>query len=137
VGAELALLLDAGRLGVALQHNQSAQRVAKLARHLLPHWLALEIPETNAAIRRRFREEDPPAVFGQLDIIEMRPPGCIDAHGRAQIDLMVILEALRPHITPPIEVGRLPMLERALQALVGVEADVVRNAFARNHDSPA
>ena len=48
--AELTLLLDAGRLGVALDDDQAAQLVAELARHFLPHRLALEVAEADAAI---------------------------------------------------------------------------------------
>jgi hypothetical protein len=38
--AEMALLLDRGRLGVALDDDQAAQHGAVLARHLLPGGLA-------------------------------------------------------------------------------------------------
>ena len=64
--AEHALLLDAGRLGVALDDDQAPQRVAELARHLLPRRLALEVAEADAAIVRRLGQEDAPAVLGQL-----------------------------------------------------------------------
>ncbi len=39
--AEQALLLDARRLGVALGDDEAAQHVAELARHLVPHRLAV------------------------------------------------------------------------------------------------
>ena len=128
--AERALLLDAGRLGVALDDDQPAQLVAELARHFLPHRLALEVAEADAAIGRRLGEEDAPAIFGQLDVVEVRPAGGVDADRGAQIDLVAVLEPRRPHVAPPIEVGRLPVLERALQPLVAGEVDVVGNAFA-------
>ena len=51
--AEQPLLLDAGRLGVALRDDQPAQLVAELARHFLPDRLAEEIAEA-----------DPPVVPG-------------------------------------------------------------------------
>jgi hypothetical protein len=43
--AEQALLLDAGRLGVALGDDQAAERVAVLAGHLLPHGLPMKSPK--------------------------------------------------------------------------------------------
>ena len=128
VRAERALLLDAGGLGVALDDDQPAQLVAELARHFLPHRLALEVAKADAAIGRRLGEEDAPAIFGQLHVIEVRPAGGIDADRGAQVDLVAVLEPRRPHVAPPIEVGRLPVLERALQPLVAGEVDVVRES---------
>jgi hypothetical protein len=43
--AEMALLLDRRRLGVALDHDQAAQHGAVLARHFLPGRLALVLAE--------------------------------------------------------------------------------------------
>src|SRR5439155_20824508 len=47
------------------------------------------------------------------------------------------LEALRPHRVPPVQVARLPFLERAQQAAVVGQADVVGDALgvidARHH----
>jgi hypothetical protein len=96
--AEHPLLLDAGRLGIALRDDQPPQLVAELARHFLPHRLAEEIAEADPAIRRRLGEEDAPAIFRQLDVLEMRPPFRIHADRRAHVDLVVILKALRPHV---------------------------------------
>jgi hypothetical protein len=42
---EQALLLDAGRLGVALRDDEAAERVAVLARDLLPHGLTNSSPK--------------------------------------------------------------------------------------------
>ena len=47
--AEIALLLDRGRLGVALDHDQAAQHGAVFARHFLPGVLALVRAERNLA----------------------------------------------------------------------------------------
>ena len=47
--AEMALLLDRGRLGVALDHDQAAQHGAVFARHFLPGVLALVRAERNLA----------------------------------------------------------------------------------------
>jgi hypothetical protein len=38
-----------------------------------------------------------------------------------------VLETLRAHVLPPLDVRRLPMLQRALQALVQVQVNVVRD----------
>jgi hypothetical protein len=133
VRAERALLLHAGRLGVALDDDQAAQLVAEFAGHFLPHRLALEVAKADAAIVRRLGEEDAPAVFGQLDVVEMRPARRIDADRGAQVDLVAVLKSRRAHLAPPIEIGRLPVLERALQALVARKTNVIGNAVCRNH----
>src|SRR5690606_23297820 len=75
VRAELPLLLDAGRLGVALDHDEAPELVPELARHFLPGGLALEIAEPDAPIVRRLGQEDAPAILRQLDVVEMRPAG--------------------------------------------------------------
>src|SRR4029077_10141865 len=51
------------------------------------------------------------------------------------VDLVVVLEPLRPHVAPPLNVFRLPVLERALQALVAREVDVIRDLLGGNHDA--
>ena len=48
----------------------------------------------------------------------------------------MILEALRPHIAPPLDVLRLPVLERTLQPFVAGEVDVIRDFLGRDHLSP-
>ena len=50
-GAEVALLLDRGRLGVALDDDQPLQVGAVLARHLLPGRLALVLRRSRCAGR--------------------------------------------------------------------------------------
>ena len=71
----------------------------------------------------------PQRYSGSLTYLEVRPAGRIDADGRPHVDLVIVLEPLRPHVLPPLDVLRLPVLERALQALVAGEADVVGNLF--------
>ena len=127
--AEHPLLLDAGRLGVALRDDQPAQLVAELTRHFLPHRLPVEIAEADAPIVRGIGEEDPPAILRQLDVLEMRPPFRINADSGPHVNLVVILKALRPHVAPPLDVLGLPVLERALQALVAGQVDVVGDLF--------
>ena len=59
--AEIALLLDRGRLGVALDDDQAAQHRAVFARHFLPGRLALVGAERNLAALDLRREQDAPA----------------------------------------------------------------------------
>ena len=51
--AEVALLLDRCRLGVALRDDDAAQVGAVLAGHVLPGRLALVVAEVDLAVRRR------------------------------------------------------------------------------------
>jgi hypothetical protein len=125
--AKRSLLLDAGRFGVALDHDQAPQLIAELTGDFLPHRLALEIAKPDAAIVRRLGEENAPAILGQLDVIEMRPPRSIHADRGAQVDLVAVLEPRRPHFAPPVEIRRLPVLERAQQPLVARKSNVVRD----------
>ena len=81
--AEPALLLDRGRLGIALGHDQPAQARPMLARHLLPHRLAHRIPKTDASIWHRIREKDAPTVFWQSDVAVARPPALVGCSGGA------------------------------------------------------
>ena len=85
------------------------------------------------AIVHRIGEEDAPAVFRQLHVLEVRPAFRVDADRRAHVDLVVVLEPLRPHVLPPLDVLRLPVLERALQPLVAREVDVVRDLLGGDH----
>src|SRR5207245_10648729 len=125
---EVPLLFDGGGLGVALRDDQPAQRAAVLAGHLLPRGLALVIAEGDRAVGLRLGEEDAPAVVGHLEIPELRPALRIHADRRAQVDVARLV-ALRPHVAPPLEEPRLPFLQRALQAPVAGEVDVVRDAL--------
>src|SRR6266478_9549120 len=76
--AEMALLLDARRLRVALHDDQTAQAGAVLARNLLPGHLALVGSEVDQALLLLRREQDAPAVFGHLHIVELGPALGID-----------------------------------------------------------
>src|SRR5205085_10927377 len=98
-----------------------------------PYRLSLELAEADAPIRCRLGEEDSPPIVRQLDVFEMRPPLGIDADRGPEVDLVIVLESLRPHFAPPLQVFRLPVFERSLQALVAGEVDVVRNPLGRNH----
>ena len=119
------LPLDRRRFGVPLRHDEAAELVAELAGDLLPHRLAEEVAKPDPPIVHRVRKEDAPAILRQLDVLEVRPPRRIDADRRAHVDLVVVLEALRSHVLPPLDVLRLPVLQRALQTLVARMADVI------------
>src|SRR5439155_9079137 len=123
-----ALLLDRGGLGIALRHDQAAQGGAVLPRYLLPGRLAAMGAEADAAIGLRLGEEDAPAIVRHADMAEIRPALRVDADRRAQIDLGRGC-TLRPELAPPVEIARLPGLQRAQQAAVAGEVDVVRNPF--------
>ncbi len=127
--AEVALLLDRGRLGVALGDDDPAKIGAVLARHFLPRRLALVAAEVDLPARLRVVEEDAPAVVGHLHVVEVRPAAGLDADRRAQVHVEVV-RAVRPHLLPPRQVVGLPVLERALQRLVLGEADVVGDLLA-------
>ena len=120
----IALLLDRGRLGVALNHHQAAQHCAIFARHFLPRILALVHAEIDFAAFHLRCEEHAPAVFGHSDIIELGPALRIDADRGAQIDKR-FLEALGPHVVPPVEITGVPLLQCAFHTHVLPERHVV------------
>src|SRR5436190_6215991 len=127
--AEPALLLDRGRLGVALGHDQPAQCRAMLARDLLPYRLADRIAKTDAPIGYRIGEKDPPTVFRHRDVAIASPTVLVGCRGGAQIHVGAAKRA-RPHFPPPVEKPRLPLFESTLQRPVLGEADIVRNPLA-------
>src|SRR6185312_3195607 len=57
---------------------------------------------------------------------EFGPALRIDAYRGAQVDQR-FLEAFRPHVLPPVDVAGMPLLQRALDAHVLAQADIVRN----------
>jgi hypothetical protein len=124
--AEMALLLDRGRLGVALDHDQAAQRGAILARHFLPGLLALVHAEVDLAAFLLRGKQNAPAIFGHAHVIELGPAFRVDAHRGAQIDQR-LLETFRPHVVPPVEIAGVPLFQRALDAHVFPERDIVRD----------
>ena len=123
---ERTLLLDARRLGITLRDDEAAEAVAELARNFIPHRLALEIAKAvDAAFDLRL-EEDAPAILRHLHVIEVGPAIGLDRDGGAQVDVLRH-PALGTHLLPPVDELRLPRFERALEALVAREIDVIRN----------
>src|SRR3989304_1581055 len=92
----------------------------------LPGGPPLVVAEADRAPRLRLGEEDPPAVLGHRHEPELRPALRVHAGRGAQVDLPG-LEANGPHVRPPLEELRLPLLERPLQAPVLGQVDVVRD----------
>ena len=125
-GAEVPLLLDRGRFGIALDHQQAAQHGAIFAGHFLPGRLALVRAERDGAAFDLRRQQDAPAVFRHANEIELGPALAADADGGAQID-RAVLEALRPHRLPPVDVAGVPGLQRLADAQIVGEADIVRD----------
>ena len=124
--AEMALLLDGGRLGVALDDDEAAQHGAIFARHVLPGRLAVMAAERNFAALFLGRQQNAPAIVRHFHVIELGPALGIDRDGGAQIDQR-LLEAFRPHIHPPVDIARMPAFERAQHLAVLGEIDVVRD----------
>src|SRR5690606_39497911 len=98
--AEMTLLLDRRRLGVALGNDDAAQVGPMLAGHTLPDRLAEVVAEVDATALLRGIEEDAPAVVGQLHVAELRPALGIDADRGAAVDI-VAMPTPRPHGAPP------------------------------------
>ena len=96
--AEVALLLDRRRLGVALHDEQAAQLGAMLAGHVVPHRLALAVAERDAPIGLGVGEEDAPPVVGHPHVVEVRPALLADRDRGAQ-EHVVALGARRGRAT--------------------------------------
>ena len=128
--AEMALLLDRSGFGVTLDNDQPAQRRPVVARHPLPDRLALVVAEADAAVRLGVCEKDAPAIVRHPGEAEVRPAAAVDRRGGAQIHLRRAARH-RPHLPPPVEKGRLPLLQRAPQAAIGREIDVVGDALVQ------
>ena len=122
--AEVALLLHRGRLGIALDHDQAAEHGAVFARHVLPDRLAAMRAEWDFSPFDRRRQQNAPAVFGHADVVELGPALGVDAHGGAQIHHR-LLETFGAHVVPPVDVAGMPALQRALDAQIAAEIDVV------------
>src|SRR5690606_22436161 len=97
---EMALLLYGRGLGVPLRDDDAPQVCTVLTRHFLPGGLAPVRPEADAPVGLRRIEEDTPAIVGHFHIAELRPPRLVDAHRRAQVNI-VYHRAFGPDLAPP------------------------------------
>src|SRR5882757_258719 len=111
--SEMTLLLDRGWLGVALRYDDTSQVRSILTGDLLPHRLAFVGAEGNLPIGHLWIQEDAPPILGHLYVAESGPSRLVHARRRAQI-AVVLVRALGPHVGPPVEKFRLPVLERPL-----------------------
>ncbi len=87
--AEVALLLDRRRLGVALDDEQAPELGTMLARNVVPNGLALASPKAIARSGSGVGEEDAPAVVGHADVVEVRPALLADRDRGAQEDVVL------------------------------------------------
>src|SRR3954452_14337274 len=122
----MALLLDRGRLGVALDDDESAQHGAAFAGDLLPDRLTEVLAERNLAALFLRGKKNAPAVIRHLHIVEFGPALGIDRDRGAQINER-LLEAFGPHGLPPVDVSGMPAFEGAQYLPVLGEIDVVRD----------
>ena len=122
--AEEALLLDRRRLGVALNDDQAPQHRTIFAGHILPGLLASVFAAGNPAVVDLRREQNAPAVFRHLHIVELGPALRIDADRGSQVD-QAVLVLLRDQVVPPVDVAGMPFLQRLENALVLGQADIV------------
>src|ERR1700730_16164332 len=76
--AQMALLLDGGRLGLALDHHESAQHGAIFAWYILPDRLTEMAAERNRAVLLLRRQQNAPAIFRHLHIVEFCPALRVD-----------------------------------------------------------
>src|SRR5256885_561935 len=122
--AEPVLLLDRSGLRIPLGDDKATELRAEFAGHLLPHRLPVGIPEADGAVGDGIGEENAPTVVGHLHRAVMCPALRVHADRRAQVHLDGG-EIVRPHLAPPVEKARLPVLEGALEGPVVREIDVV------------
>jgi len=126
---KVSLLLDGGRLGIALGHDNAPQIGPILAGDILPGILTDVIAKMDLPTLFGRVQKDAPTVVGHLDVSELGPALGIDAGGCPEIDIE-ILAAVRPHVLPPGQVVGLPLLERTLQRAVFAQVDVVGDLVA-------
>src|SRR5690606_25606326 len=120
-----ALLLNGCRFSIALRDDQTPQRRTVFPWNLLPSRLARMLAETNCPVRLLVGEEDAPAVIGHLHVTESGPTFCIDRSRRTQINFVTLI-GRRAEIFPPVEEGRLPVLQSTLQRPVIRQIYVIR-----------
>src|SRR5437773_11354322 len=98
--AEMALLFDGSGLGVALDHDQAAQRGAVFTGDFLPGRLAVILAEGNDAVLFLRSKKDAPAIFRLLALVELGPAARSDQLGGRQLTQRR-LKPFRPLAAPP------------------------------------
>src|ERR1700687_1179584 len=97
------LLLDGGGFGVALRDDDAPENGTIFSGHVLPGGLAFVDAKIDLALFVTRLEKDAPAVFGHLDVIELRPAVGFDTGGGAEIDLEVVA-FVGAHVVPTTEI---------------------------------
>src|SRR5882724_1294118 len=131
--AKLTLLLDRGWFGVALGHDNAAQRVAKFTRHFLVSRLSVVVTETDLCISLGGFKKNAPAIVRHLHEIKVGPTVRLDADGGAEINVF-LLESIRTHLLPPVKIIWQPLFQCSLQLSVFGQVHVIRNAFVKIHN---
>src|SRR5712692_9298757 len=114
---QMALLLDRGRLGVALCNDEPAEYSPMFARNLAPYPLALVLAERNPAIGLGLGQKNAPSIIRHLHISKCSPALLVCRSCGPQIDIAA-LKTLRPHLAPPLQEAGLPGFQSSLQPAV-------------------
>src|SRR5207302_933228 len=91
----------------------------------------LVIAEGDHPIGLGLGEEDAPAILRHPHVTELGPALGVDADRGAQVDLAG-LQALGPHVPPPVQELWLPLLERPQEPAVPGEVDMPVSASGEN-----
>jgi hypothetical protein len=125
------LLFDAGRLGIALGHDDATQHSAQLTGNFIPGVLTVVIAESNLVVFG-WGQKDAPAIVGHPHVIVVSPTARLDADGSTQPDFAG-LEAFRPHVFPPVQEVWLPAHQCSEQLAITAEIHVVRDLVGQCH----
>src|SRR6476619_211950 len=107
----MSLLFNRCGFGVAMNDDQPPQSGGVSAGDFLPGWFAEVLAERNLAVLFGGCQQDTPAVVRHAHVVELGPAARINRVSGAQIDHR-FLKALRAHVAPPVEIARMPALER-------------------------
>ena len=88
VSPEHALLLDAGRLGVALDTISRIRSARCSPGTSCQAGSPLCLPKSTSPVGVTLGEEDPPAVVLHRHVVEVRPAVAADGDRRAQVDVL-------------------------------------------------
>src|SRR5262249_36506349 len=126
--AQQSLLFHRGRSGISLLQDDSPQRRSVFSRNILPGRLAPVISEMDFSILVPRRQKNAPSILRHADVSEIGPSVAVYTYSRSQVHLQT-RRIRRTRFAPPVQEGRLPAFERALQGPVVREIDIVRNAL--------
>src|SRR5205085_10609578 len=95
---------------------------------LLPCGLALVRAKIHLPLLVVRLQEDAPAILRHLYVIELRPAVRLDTDRRTQVNIIVAALGW-PHVVPPAQKRRLPMLQGTLQDAVAPQVHIIWNFF--------